>query len=58
MVCRLRSAAAVCTAGDTPCAENTRTEFLGYLVGLVDEDDAAFGERVHDVPVCTISLRT
>ena len=40
-----------CTAGDTPCAENTTQRALGHLVGLVDEDRAALAQLGHDVHV-------
>ena len=39
------------TAGETPCAEKTTIAPSRHLVGVVDEDRAALGERLHDVHV-------
>ena len=41
MVFRPRSAASVCTAGDTPWAEKTTVAPVGHLVELLDEDRAS-----------------
>ena len=51
MVVRLRSAADSCTVGATPCAENTTIAPSGTSSVSLDEDRAALGQGVDDVPV-------
>ncbi|SLJ83008.1 Uncharacterised protein [Mycobacteroides abscessus subsp. abscessus] len=58
MVCRLRAAAASCTAGETPCAENTTTAPSGTSAVSSTKTTPRSRRVSTTCRLCTISLRT
>lgn len=55
MVCRLRSAAAECTEGATPCAENTTMAPSGTSSVSSTNTAPAFSSVLTTCRLCTIS---